>query len=84
MTKHGTPQPPSLHVKQPGVVDRPRNKVVEDVLDVLYVPIPASPVMFGPVVERTTLHLDDLMEIKQNRLLPVRKQQNLTRTKALK
>jgi hypothetical protein len=84
MTKHGTPQPPSLHVKQPGVVDRPRDSVEEDVLDILNVPVPASPVMLGPVVERTTSNLNNLMDIKQNRLLPVRKQQILDRTKALK
>jgi hypothetical protein len=40
--------------------------------------------MLGPVIERTTSDLDDLMDIKQNRLLPVRKQQILDRTKALK
>jgi hypothetical protein len=84
VTKHGTPQPPALHIEQPGVVDRPRDRIKEDVLDILNVPVPASPVMLGPVVERTTSHLDDLMEIKQNRLLPVRKQQILNRTKALK
>jgi hypothetical protein len=40
--------------------------------------------MLGPVIERTTSDLDDLMNIKQNRLLPVRKQQILDRTKAIK